>query len=604
MFERHIGFLDELACTVKVFTKSGMFVGEGKLVLSENSSPQVSFELSANIKKFSKNTYFRCETDNSIFTLLECEVLNNSIFPKLVINGEKLNTQFKKISVLLQGLSEWMDTTGQFEITEQEVIRKREQKTFSVDILEGSKSFSLSCEHWCETKHQSSNSHMVNMYTLLTYEVKKGGWSSSELISKVQDLCTIFSLLLGYPINVEYILDKSQRDKNYSLYYLNSTTANNYVSRSSDCFVSSDYLYKKDKWKDLLQRYFDENVAVYKSVWSRVANILAYDGFWEYRILAYVSLVDRYVSIFSKEYDEKIPHKKFKKSLNELKLVLEGLKEKADVQNQREKYLAVYDSMRTQFQSINNSKFASFSDKFDLKIEKTNDDIIQIINLLPSEFEHLKKLRNAIAHGGIPPIKNGDNITYEVTISSKLALLLRYWIFFDLGFSQEDYIVFLNNWMHRTTRQARLNYSALDEASGRWFYLNTNKTNFLKAKNHQFGCIVLDYIKKSDSYRININATKSTHDWYMSMDKKYKSVEEMLMSIVDTNKVKNIAYVSNSYLKYRDEVFKINTGTCILNCPAYITSNEMVFDRLRVFDEYQECWLPSEFEKRVTQKYT
>ena len=71
------------------------------------------------------------------------------------------------------------------------------------------------------------------------------------------------------------------------------------------------------------------------------------------------------------------------------------------------------------------------------------------------------------------------------------------------------------------------------------------------------------------------------------------------MTIVDTKKVYNIAYLSNLYLKCKDELLQIYTGACILNCPDYVSSNQRVKDRLRVFDVVTGEWLPSEFEKRI-----
>ena len=156
MFKDYIHFLDDKTLDVKVFTKTGLLVGEGELRFSKKSSPSVFFGWRANIGKFSKNTFFRCEDAGRVYTLLNCEVVNNIILPKLIVRGDKGNNRFKKISVLLQGISEWMDSDGRFEITNQEIIRKREQKVFDVNVLDcDGRAFTISCEHWCETMERA-----------------------------------------------------------------------------------------------------------------------------------------------------------------------------------------------------------------------------------------------------------------------------------------------------------------------------------------------------------------------------------------------------------------------------------------------------------------
>lgn len=559
MFKNYIHFIDNKTLDVEVFTKTGLLVGEGELCFSKEIVPSVSFGLRANISKFSKNTFFRCEATVGTYTLFNCEVVDNTILPKLIVKGGRdKNNRFKKISVLLQGVSEWMDSDSQFKITNQEIIRKLEQKVFNVDVLDSDgRLFSISSEHWCETKRHEANSHLLKIYTMITCEVKTGYWSVLELIKKTHDVRTFFSLLLGFSVGVEYVLDRTHPNRTKSVYFLNATTEKNPVPRSIDCFVSSAYLFKQNKWADILKNFFNVNAVVFNDVWSRVAGLLSYDGFWEYRIFAYVSLVDKYVSLRSKTSDKELPGKKFK-----------------------------------------NSRFLSFAEKFEHTMSKMNAAIREIIDLSDKDFNHLKKLRNAIAHGDSPSTKNDGDITYEVILNSKLALLLLYWVYSDLGFCDKDFIVFLSNWFYPTTRQASLNTQTLDKALGRHFYLNTNKTNFAEAKKQQFGCLVLDYIKRSDSYRVNKKATARLEGWHRNFDKSRKrSVEEELMSIVDTSRVKNIAYVVLAYMQHEDEVFKINMGTCILNCPDFIAVDKHVFDRLRIFDDESKQWLPSEFEK-------
>lgn len=598
MFKDDIHFLDDTALDVKVFTKSGLFVGEGELRFSNKSTPCVAFSLRVNVEKFVKNTLFFCEASGGTYTLINCDVVQNSIQPRLIVKGKKKDGRFKKISVLLQGVSEWMDSDGQFKISNQEIVRKREQKVFNVDVLcSDGRTLTISCEHWCEVQHQEANNHLVKECTVITCEIKSGYWSALDLIRITNDIRTVFSLLLGFPLGVEYVLDRTLPKRMQSVYFLNSTEENNPVSKVYKCFVSSTYLFSQNKWADLFNSFFGVNGHEYYNFWARVAGMLSYEGFWEHKILSYVSLVDRYVSLCTKSSEKRLPDKKFKKLKRKIKSSLSEYK----LEENDDKYNSVFESLDQQIQQFKNSSFLSFSEKFEFTMGKLNQEIRDIIDLSSEDFQHLKRLRNSVAHGNEPSIKDDDNydITHEVILSSKLALLLFYWVYSDLGFSDKDFIVFLNNWMHPVTSQAYLNTQALDKALGQYLYLKTNKTNFIKAKNHQFGCLVLDYVKRSDSYRVNTITTAAAERWSRNTNKsKRRSIEEELMSIVDTSVVKKIAYVGIAYMQYEDNVFKSNMGICVLNSPDYLAKDKCIFDRLRVFDDESRQWLLSASEKR------
>ena len=112
-------------------------------------------------------------------------------------------------------------------------------------------------------------------------------------------------------------------------------------------------------------------------------------------------------------------------------------------------------------------------------------------------------------------------------------------------------------------------------------------------------CLVLHYVKLSDSYRFDDEATMRLQSWYKNFSKKNRSVEEELMSFVDTEKVKNIAYINNAYAQYGEQKNKIHSGLCVLNRPDKIALHKSVFNHLRVFDDNRNQWLPSEFEKNI-----
>ncbi len=606
MFENDLSCLEENEVDVKVFSNSGIYVGEGKLVFSKNQIPHVSFGLLENIKKFTNNTYFICKVKNKIYTLLNCEVDNNTIIPKIIVQGEKKQNRFKKVSVLFQGISEWMDIYSRFEGTQGEIIRILDNDTFDVLIDSKDGRFSITCEHWWDTGSLGNSSYKLNIRTLITIEKEHGHWSSQQVIELVHDLKRIFTLLLGYPSGIEYVFDRSHDKKMQSIYFLNQTAENITEFRPSSCFVSSGYLFAQKKWPIIFNHYFCSNPNEFQVIWSRVAGMFSYSGFWEYKILAYVSLLDKYVSCYAKKYDSSITDGEFTKIRRKMRESIKSFKREvtSELTSIDIKYNEVLESIDKQLEKFDNSKFSSFSEKFNLVIEALNKDVRKIIDFSTNDFKHLKKLRDFIAHGGEPPTKSDIDLTYEITMTSKLALLLLYWTYKDLGFSDEDYITFLGNWQHPLVAQARLKADTMDELLSRGFYLKMNKTNFSKIMQRQYLHLVLRYVKSSDSYRFDAEATMRLQNWHKNFNKENRSVQEELMSYVDTGNVKNIAYVSNAYAQHGERKSKIHSAVCILNCPDKIALHKLVFNHLKIFDDNSSQWLPSEFEKNIATRKT
>ncbi|MFT6909358.1 MAG: hypothetical protein ACJAS1_006074, partial [Oleiphilaceae bacterium] len=293
IFDRYIGFLDEFSVDVAIFSLSGNEIGKGTFSVGKNTVPQIDFQPFTELSKYTEQKTFICKSGKYTYQLIDCDVLERVIFPRLVIRGQKRRTKFKKVHLFFLGLSQWMNTNEKFELANSEIIKKRDTKEFKSEIDSGGRNFSICNERWCETKHVGANSHQINEYTILTIEAKDFSWSYSELISTINDIRTFFTLLLGYSIGLEYALDCTDKGMTQSIYFLNATKAEGRDILSRNCFVQSNQIFKKDQWQNLLQGYFSNENEQYRKVWARIAGMLSYEGFWEYRILAYVSLVDR-----------------------------------------------------------------------------------------------------------------------------------------------------------------------------------------------------------------------------------------------------------------------------------------------------------------------
>jgi hypothetical protein len=198
-----------------------------------------------------------------------------------------------------------------------------------------------------------------------------------------------------------------------------------------------------------------------------------YNGFWEYRVLGYVTLWEAYVSSQTQSLGKKtvaIPTKavkRFHEKLDKNKFALtneqvKGVKGLADLVFQSREY--------------------TLQEKTEIIVSQTDSDIVKIINLSSDAFVRLRKIRDEIAHGDaitIPP----DEHPLLFTRIEKLTLLLTYFAFIEFGLKKSDFLACLHSTWNRMVRGADLNEAHLDKVMGTAEFITLTSENLLALKS-------------------------------------------------------------------------------------------------------------------------
>ena len=591
IFKKHLSYLDNFTVDVDVYGNSGKKIGKGKLTIKDNFQPKVSLTNLIHKIDNGSSAYFTCKTDNQTYQLIDCQIHHDLIFPKFIIKGSQKRLKFKKFDLLLQGVTQWFNLGNHTIIDKDKVTITRKTDLFNVDIQHNEITFNLSNEYWCDQENISQNSTKINEYTALTISSRNKTFSIEDLTSLVNQIRIFFTLLIGHPIGIIYILDQTSKHKAQSIYFSNHSKKSYANLKPIDCFVNSKSLFIANKWPDILKGFFNQNNdKVYRKLWGRIAGLLAYEGFWEYEILAYVSLLDRYVTIDTENTKLSLSENQFIKFNREARRTLNAIECPPTLEP--DKFNKVIESMCIQIRDgVQNSSIPSFGEKFNLRLKKTNPEIIKVLNLDKSEFKHIKLLRNQIAHGDEPKTINTEDLNYESRIKNKIALLLRYWVFMRIGFSNTDFLNYLNNWCYPITRNAEIDQQELDIALGKHHFLETNITNFKKAKKLQSKWLVLKFIKSSKTFQVDTQATNQLNKSRLNMKRsKSKSILEELTKVVDTTKIKNAMYLTSVYIKHNDQQFK-TYSVYILNCPEYIYKDNTNSYNFKKFDSITSSWI-------------
>lgn len=589
--------LDEHLIEVEVFLPSGDTLGRGRLQLAPRKVLRVDLDSPMDTMKVTSHEMLFCRSATDTYSLLDVEIADGVVLPNLIVLGEMEKAAFASIRMVFHGISAWMDRYGYLSGDDAEQYLA----SFLTEIADPQNvSFSVSCEHISVTQPANGGS---SGYAVIGCDNAAGQWSVKEVIEKIRDFRRIFTLLAGCTVDIEYALGSESRETCKPLYFLSMASENPRCLRSHECLIPAHYLFDHNKWNAIFTNYFLVKTQEFSSVWARVAGMFGYADYWEYRLLAYVSLLDKFVSSYADKYKKKISNSKFDKLLASITIAINDFKESmpAGAANIAEDNAEVFASLTRQTDTaFRNSQFASFEEKFDFAMNEMDSNVKGIINLSTDDFDHLKRLRNRIAHGDEPNVRDGHDLTYEMSLCDKVTLLLLYWVYQDFGFNDADFIRFLGNGFHPLTRQANLDKFVLHKVTGRHVYLEMDLANYSNVKKMPSLCIVLFYEASTGLYRIDEEQSAALSKWPRPAEVSSSgSLDEALTKLVDPQQVKTVAYVSGAYAHHGGDYFEIPWSVCILNSPDTVAQNPAVIDRFRVYDDQSASWQPSEFDKRI-----
>lgn len=253
-------------------------------------------------------------------------------------------------------------------------------------------------------------------------------------------------------------------------------------SRSSNgaywlsCLALRDLL--DDNWQPIFEQFYASPYR--KTTWVRLAGMQRYEGFWEFKILGYVSLLDDYVSTSAKSANcksTKAESKKVTKLKEQIKRLSKPLTE-----DQTEELRSLIDSIFV------TSRELTFLEKYELARSKTNEDILKVINLTDDDFCLIKRIRDKVAHGNTPSLQETSYQELHLIVE-KIALLMTYWAHTDLGFSPSVFAMFLKHTHNQLQFNSSLNKAHLDRITNSAEFIHVSKDLFEKFTSGEYSII-------------------------------------------------------------------------------------------------------------------
>ncbi|WP_370980062.1 HEPN domain-containing protein [Agaribacterium sp. ZY112] len=575
MFRDIFGLSHDLNVAVLIYTKNKTFIGKGEIIIRNNKLPVLNFNEPITKEVTFDDVLYACSHNETWYTLLGCTMYSlSSIYPSMIIKSDFHTGMFKTIKISLQGISQWFDNSKHTQIGEDKITKHLNTNKFNTSITDDDlgRISVYSENHWLKEERRQGD-FIITQKTTIAIDATDTPFSYKSVINYIHMIKNLLSILIGYPLHIEHCLEVVG-NKKLPMYFCNFQEKSQPIENQDSCLTPPAYLFSGDRWNVIFKNAFENNKDNFINIWSRLPGLSSFSLYWEYELLACVSLIDKYTNVFSLNTDERISSRKFSKLKKQLRnTVIEYAECDDDICLNSH----VIDSIRNQINQLKNTRFCSFKSSFDFTLNSMSDKFVGVLNLSSDDLNHLKKLRDKIAHGDTPLTKHKDNLNYEKTLQNKLLILLYCWAFKDLGIPEKDFILFLNNWQHPMIWSSSLDQVKLDKAIGHYTFLQLNNNDFIDAKSVELGVIILEYINTSNKYKYRKDLVEVIKPWYLGKDEnRSRSIDEHLTVHVNTDNIHTLSYLGSVYIENRGQSFRTH-GVCILNPP-----NEMI-DKSR-------CW--------------
>jgi hypothetical protein len=470
MLEDKFDFSKKFKYAVEIHHGELGSLGSATLIFGKNHSAQLQFDLQDVTKHLAYGIAYgvlKARSPNGdLFTLFDCKCYGFVCYADHVVMGD-VGEEFKAIRIRYSDVSEWFmhgqRIQGQ---AGQNVAWSNTPEHISVQIQNDGHEFKVSTETVTASKKAGEN-YLVNQRIVFTFENISSRFGVKDIRNRSHEMSNLFSILLAHPIAAISAWITEDGERWCPLYFHEQKRAKRDDSHGGfylRCLASRATL--DGKWKTLIDSYYKSDYR--KTSWMLLAGMQRYGGFWEYRALGYVSILDKFVSDFSKKIKKLVPPskdsvRKFRNALNAMPHALTDDQAKLVIESAEKAF-----SSREQL---------DFAEEYDYAVENSDDDVIRIINISKDDFMHIKKVRDQVAHGDAVTAITGD-LTRESGIIDRITLLLTYWAFRDFGLTRDDFLKCFTENHNRLSLNPSLDRVHLDKVTAKAVFYTVPKTEF------------------------------------------------------------------------------------------------------------------------------
>jgi len=492
-------------------------------------------------------------SEGARFTLFSCKRIGASFWAELVVAGDVAGA-FKRIEIRYSDISEWFcpwkPLSGE---VGKSVSWMNPIEHLAATVRTGGEEFAVTTRS--ETSiTQSGEDQIFHEHVLFCLEKGHGHFNQQDVQTKALELEHLLSILIALPLSIVSVRVTCENDIEHMAYF--STWKP--LKRDADDTDSPARFFISEKsihhhWERIFTRYF---ASPYRKIsWSRLAGMQHYEGFWEYRALGYVTLLDKYVDM---------QYRSAKRSMK-IKVPVEPMRQA--------RWNSTLDAIsprlgRGQRDAINravNELFSrkrepTFAEKWRCAIDGTDEDVVKIVAITDDDFELIKKVRNTVAHGKAFDFPEEDMERID-SIVTRIALLMTYWAFADVGLTNDDFFRCLSTTHNELRFRARpdVKHIARMTKPQSFFTVSTDRFKQLSSikrirVNPCFSKDSSGQLKYSEKY------SAAYRKWLTDPSASYKMAE---WSEIFGVAKERISYMDSAYIECGDESIEVTCAWII-----------------------------------------
>lgn len=541
----------------------------GRLEIASNMFPKLTIEnkyshYDSSIVPFFKSppSTIICKSNYQILTLCQNASSGRSFLPDYVVVGTKVN-EVTGVDVSLVGLFSFFNGNSSFVFKDSYLGKRIFDNFIGSEFLISDDVYNFSVNH--EFSSINDFDKTIISEDAVVRIIKKNGFISlDEAKNIIKKVRVLFSLLLGFDLSIRKTW-LVYGDDNYAMpfYFHAFSNSEHPFEHAHQCFMVSPYIFNNDMWSTILNKAFNGEAGDdVSNIWVRLVSLFSYKGFWEYRILGIVSLLDSYSVRFHKRTGiEKLPSSDFKALKRGMVSVLDSYRSSLLLQNDQ-KYIEksqVVDSMISSLDFIRNTNAQTFQLTFNILFDSVDKDVQDLIGFADGDFKLIKQIRDLAAHGEAIPQEIIDNIQQAMIVSEKIKFLLLFIIYRTLGFSRDLFIECCGMSHHKIKLGAKLRKIKLDELTGQSKFFKLNDDDWVKVNSLKGLGLAVTYHVKSDYLEIqNDYLSRLSKDWWETKQEEYSSSVDLIYASYASDDYFGVEHVASLYLLNGDSHVELN----------------------------------------------
>lgn len=310
--------------------------------------------------------------------------------------------------------------------------------------------------------------------------------------------------------------------------------------RQAICDFSN--IFRWQLWDTIFNNYFSKKS--FREIWCRIVPSLSDKliGYWEHNILSVVVTLEMYCELISKGHGHKLNTVQFNALKEQLTEVLTNFEKTEELSVDD---ISLIHNLAGAIKQLKNTSHATLQNKYDFLMERTSLQIRDVIGFSEVDFNIIKKLRNSVAHGTMYKTVEEGEITKELEIKDKLLVLLMYFVFNELGFSDIQIAQLFDRTRNEIIMRAGLNEKARDRITGNAKFITlSGMANIDGLKYYQ--PIVIIYNQDGDEYHLDDRLThKTQNEWHNSG---FSDIRDFVKSLISKDQYSELEYLNKIYL--------------------------------------------------------